>query len=217
MVGVLTVDSFIPLTNAAKEPTKSFSINTLDYAKVIDKTIAIVHSHCRDTKYASPYDLRTPSLADITNQKRSNKPWLIVGTDGELVTAPLQFPRIPNDNYIGRPFIWYINDCYNLVEDYYRYSLNIILPNKDITFDWTKLSHLSDAFNKYIKDYNFTDIYKVEEIRKGDLVLLDRNGVSASHLGIYEDGYIIHQDNLSRRQPLSNFIGNIRRILRYAH
>lgn len=216
MVGVLTADSFIPLTNIAKEPAKNFSIDPIAYAKVIDKTIAIVHSHCRNVRDHTPYDLRTPSLADITNQKRSKKPWLIVGTEGEIVTPALQFPRIPNSNYIGRSFIWYVNDCYNLVEDYYRYSMNIILPGKDISFDWTKLSNLSDAFTKYISDYNFTDIYKVEDIRKGDLLLMDRNGVSASHLGIYEDGYVIHQDNLSRRQPLSHFIGNIRRILRYA-
>jgi cell wall-associated NlpC family hydrolase len=139
-----------------------------------------------------------------------------VGTEGEVVTEPLQFPRIPNANYINRPFIWYVNDCYNLVEDYYRFTLGITLPEKDITFDWSNVQNLSGAFDKYISDYNFTDIYKVEDIRKGDLILIDRNGMAASHLGIYEDGYILHQDSLSRRQPLSNFIGNIRRILRYA-
>lgn len=216
MVGVVTLDSFIPLENKSTNPEKSFSIDPLVYVKVVDRTIAIVHSHCRNPRTREFYDLRTPSLADITNQKKSNKPWLIVGTEGEIVTPPIQFPREPNDNYVGRQFIWYVDDCYTLVQDYYRYSLNIILPDKASSFDWSKQENLSHSFTKYISDYGFTDIRKIEDIRKGDLLLLDRPGIESSHLGIYEDGYVLHQDLLSRREPFSNFIGNIRRILRHA-
>ena len=215
MCGVLTETSFISLTNISSNPSKSFSFGSIEYAKVINNTIAIIHSHCRDRKTPEPYDVRTPSLTDIVCQKRSNKPWLIVGTEGEIVTPALQIPREPNAEYLGRPFIWYINDCYNLVEDYYKFTLKIDLPPKDIDFDYTKTRTLFRAFDKYIESYGFRDIKRLEDIRNGDLILVDRQGIEASHLGIYENGYIIHQDSISKKEPISYFKGNIRRILRY--
>ena len=216
MCGFLTEDSFIPVENCSPEPLKSFVISALDYAKNFKKAIAIVHSHTKDLKEHSVYDLRTPSYTDYCSQKKTNLPWLIVGSEGLTVTDPIQFPRVPNPEFIGRRFQWFLNDCYNLVQDFYRFKLNIILPEQCIGKDYQSLQNKNDIFVDKYEHYGFKEI-PLEEIREGDLLLLDSGGFQCNHLGIYTEGKVLHQGLISCEVPFETFLGRINKVLRYAN
>ena len=214
MCGFLTQDDFIPVENCAENKQNSFRISALDYAKHHEKITAIVHSHTRERRAADLFDLRTPSYADYINQKETNLPWLIVGCEGFTVSDPIQFPRIPNNQYIGRRFQWFICDCYNLVQDFYRFELNIILPEQRIGTDYKELRHLNDIFLPYYEEYGFREI-PFDEITEGDLVLLNHGIHTNNHLGIYTKGQILHQEMISAIVPFENFLGRINKVLRY--
>lgn len=214
MCGLLTQNSFAECKNVSTDPTKGFAFNPLEFAQYFPKAIAVVHSHCRASNKPEIFDLRTPSYSDLIGQKRSAKPWLIVGTEGMSVTDPLQIPRIPSNQYLGRRFLWFINDCYSLVQDWYKFELGIELPDHQAKEDYRDLRNFSNLFTDYIQSYGFTEI-SLGEITRGDLLLLDNAGFEDNHLGIFTGTSVIHQDMISTEVPFETFIGRIKKVLRY--
>lgn len=214
MCGILTACDFFPLQNVHETPEAAFRFDRMEFAKFLPITTAIVHSHTRSIKTPEFFDLRTPSFTDMQQQKRSNLPWLIVGTEGLTVTEPLQFPRTPNNNYLGRKFLWFINDCYTLVQDWYRFELGIELPDADIKNDYREIRHLNDLFEPFIADYKFVEV-PFRHLADHDLVLLDNAGFNRNHLGVYCKGKVWHQDMLSVCEPVETFLGRINKVLRY--
>lgn len=217
MAGLLTAGGFIHCQNIADDPAKGFRISATDYAKHHADTIAVVHTHCPPPRKAILFDVRTPSYQDLQGQKQSGLPWLIFGCDGVDISDPIQLPRLPNPEYLNRPFIWFINDCYSLVQDYYRFELNIILPDHKATMPFDDIRRLNDVFGEHIADYGFTAHDTLDNLQNGDLLLLDNGGFKRNHLGIYHNGRVIHQDMLSVEQLFSDFFGRINQVLRYAH
>jgi proteasome lid subunit RPN8/RPN11 len=214
MCGFLTKDDFVPVQNCAEDKLNSFKISDVDTAKWFSKAIAIVHSHTRELKKQEVLDLRTPSYADFENQKRTGKPWLIVGCESLTVTESLQFPRTQNCKYEGRRFQWFINDCYNLVEDFYLFELGITLKERVVTEDYTQLRSMNNIFEQFISDYGFKEI-PFEQLQENDLVLLDSGGFVSNHLGIFTKGQILHQGMVSAYVPFETFLGRINKVLRY--
>jgi proteasome lid subunit RPN8/RPN11 len=214
MCGFLTEDDFIPVKNSADEPEKSFKIDAIAYAKYFSKAKAIVHSHTRELKKAEVFDLRTPSYADYINQKKTGLPWLIVGCEGLTVTDPIQFPRIPDNQYLGRPFQWFIYDCYNLVQDFYLFELGITLSEQRIGKDYQELRNMNNIFEGVFQDYGFVEV-PFEELTDGNLVLLDNGGFTCNHLGIYWKGQVLHQGMVSVSVPFETFLGRINKVLKY--
>jgi proteasome lid subunit RPN8/RPN11 len=217
MCGVLLKDSFIPVKNIAEEPDKAFRMHPLELAKICQNNtvIAIVHSHCRNARIPEVFDTRTPSLADMESQKVSNTPWLIVATEGQSVTTPLQIPRIGNNNYIGRPFIWFIWDCYTLIQDYYQFELGINLPNHTPDRDFKDLRFFSNLFDKFLDDFMFDELPIQTVLQRGDILLVNNLGGVRNHLVVYDGEALLHQDMLSIKVPLSTFAGRTSAILRY--
>ncbi len=213
-VGFLTQDSFIGLKNIASEPLNSFEIDPIEYAKYGKEAIALIHSHCQDSRNPPPLDIRTPSWTDIENQKRSAIPWLIFGTEGSTVTSPIQWPRVKNNNYLKRPFIWFVNDCYTLIQDWYEFELGIILPDHKANAEYLQYRQKNNLFDNYLEDYGFKEV-EFSAISRGDILLLDNKGYKRNHLGIYTGNSVIHQDMLSVEVPFETFIGRINAILRY--
>lgn len=216
MAGLLTKTGFIHCENRADDPSKAFKISALDYARHHSAIIAVVHTHIPPRRHALPFDVRTPSYEDIVGQRKSALPWLIFGCDGVLISEPVQLPRVPNDRYLNRPFIWFINDCYSLVQDYYRFELDIILPDHKADKPYDQIRTLNDLFVEHVSDYGFVACDTLDGLKNGDLLLLDSGGFKRNHLGVVHDGDVLHQDNLSVRQPLSDFIGRINQVLKYA-
>jgi len=215
MCGVLTADDFIQIKNVHSKPLQSFTMDRVQYGQVVEYAVAIVHSHVKQAADHLNVDIRTPSIKDRRFQKLSGLPWLIVGTEGQTVTPAIQFPRTPTNDYVGRDFIWHINDCYSLVQDYYQFEMDIVLLDSAIDFDPIN-GDINDVFAGYIEDYGFKDIFSLDEIKNGDLVLLDAVGFKKNHLGIYHNEKVLHQMQKSRFDPIANYQGRINRILRYA-
>ena len=214
MCGVCTIDDFIELDNVSDHPENSFRFDPVQYARVIEQTVYIVHSHTKELSYVETYDLRTPSHKDFINQKRSGKPWLIVGCEGFEVSEPVLFPRSPSPELLGRPFIWYVNDCYTLVMDYYKFNLGIDLDIHDESFDWAKHRTESNLFEPFIEKWGFKQS-SVDDLQNGDLIIISRHGLFANHLLIYHEGEVIHQLGISVQQPLSMYYTRINKVLRY--
>lgn len=216
MCGILTENDFIHLSNIHDIPEKNFRFDPKDIAIYWEQIKAIVHSHTRDKRKTTLFDLRTPSVADRTNQKKTNFPWLIVGTEGISVTSPIQFPRILNNNYLNRNFIWGINDCYTILQDIYYFELGILLPTHTdaITEDFVNVGNVNDIYKDYPENNGFRQI-KVEDIKNYDVILVDNGGFQRNHLGIFINNEIIHQDMVSVKVPFENFLGRINKVYTY--
>jgi proteasome lid subunit RPN8/RPN11 len=213
LCGVLRSGEFIELENIAEEPETSFRFDPTQYIHYRDCD-AIIHSHTKKQKRAYRLDLRTPSRADRIGQIESNKPWGIIATDGISVMEPIWLPRTPNNTYLGRPFIWFINDCYTLVQDYYLFEFGIRLIDHALEFDYMQGHRLQDkVFEKYISAAGFVERDVVGELRKGELLLLNHAGVEQSHLGIYTGDTVLHQDILSTVVSTDRVYHKISRVL----
>lgn len=214
MCGILTAKDFIPIQNTAENKEKSFKIDALEFVKYQSKAIAIIHSHTRPLKQAEIFDLRAPSYEDYLNQKQTGLPWLIVGCESLTVSEPIQFPRIPSKEYIGRRFQWFLTDCYNLVQDYYLFELGIELPEAIIEHDYLDIRHKNHLFDAYFEQYKFVEI-PLDKIQENDVLIIDQGGYIANHLGIYTQGKILHQGMVSSLVPFETFLGRINKVLRY--
>lgn len=214
MCGVLTAEDFIELDNYAIDPSKSFSFDPVQYGRVVEQVVAIVHSHTKSINDPEHYDLRTPSRKDRLNQRTTNKVWLIVGTEGHEVSEPIQFPREPSSQYLNRPFMWFVNDCYTLVQDWYRFERGIELMDHADDFDPANMQIFSGIFEPYIAQAGFVEVTSGQP-KFGDLLLLSAMGMLNNHLGIYDDGRVIHQLGLSVAEPYEAFLGKIHKVLRY--
>ncbi len=217
MCGVLTEEAFIPIRNVAENPLKSFALEPESFAVLLlrSNVKAIVHSHCRNIRVPEIFDTRTPSLADLAGQKETKIPWLIVATEGLTVTPPLELPREPSRSYVGRQFIWFMNDCYTLIQDYYHFELNIDLPNHKANKDFKDLRNSEGLFDDFIEEYGFTDLRKEEVVQNGDIFLVDNAGQRRNHLAVYHNGNLLHQDRLSVAVNPAVFAGRTHRVLRY--
>lgn len=217
MCGILLEEDFIPIKNVSKTPLESFELNPEQYAPIAcrEKIKGIIHSHCRNPRNPEVFDTRTPSLADINGQKQTKVPWLIVASEGMTVTPPLELPRLQSNRYIGRQFIWFINDCYTLVQDYYKFELGIELPDHKAEKDFKALRHFEGLFDGFIEAYGFTDLTKGESLTNGDLFLVDNAGHRRNHLAIWHNGKVLHQDVVSLETNPAVFAGRTHRYLRY--
>jgi cell wall-associated NlpC family hydrolase len=148
-------------------------------------------------------------------QKASGIPWGIVGCEGLTVSYPIWLPRQPKQKYLNRRFIWFIDDCYSLVQDYYLFELNIELPNHKATEDFEQLRNFNNLFDEHILEYGFCQLPIDTKLEKGDLLLLDNAGGKRNHLGIYTGTGILHQSLISKEESLEHFINKFHRVLRH--
>lgn len=214
MCGLLTQDDFVLCPNVHPEPQSAFTISATALAPWAGKIIAIVHSHCREPRKYEVFDCRTPSLSDVEGQEQSGVPWLIVGTEGETCTEPLELPRTPSRNYIGRQFVWFIDDCYTIIQDFYQFEFGITLP-PHLRQDFVSMRDWNHLFADHISNYGFVEVFGLENLADGMVLLLDNGRGKSNHLGIYFQGKVLHQGELSAWEPAEHFVGRIQRILKY--
>lgn len=211
MCGFLLPDSFVRVTNYSHTPDKSFIISALDRV-LYPNAIAVVHTHVANGY--THFDIRTPSVEDCEGQEKSGLPWLIYSTDGLTISSePIQIPRYPNPNYENRPFITGFSDCYSIVQDWYWFNLGIVLK-PHIVYSVKDIVTGKTTFDNFIKEFGFYEI-PLSNLQEGDLLLLNNGTGSRNHLGIYTDGKVLHQDELSRYEPFENFHGMINAVLRH--
>lgn len=117
---LITADTVIPIKNVSARPIEGFVMCPIELAAALDNhtPIAIFHSHPDDTAHPSGHDLVRMSRAD------NPLPWVIMSwPDYDMtVTQPQQPAKL-----IGREFVHGAQDCYTLVQDFYKAKLGSTL------------------------------------------------------------------------------------------
>lgn len=197
---------FIPAQNQHVDKEHAFRISREDFVSVREnhKIKYIIHSHCRDpeTDYGmiSKYDIRTPSAMDVATQKSLGIPFIIAGSDGETVLddGVILDPSNRNRPLLGRNFIWYINDCWTMVRDYYWQKRKVDLGFHHHTFDWYNNGEgVVFPFYKYfLERWGFVEIDE-SELQEGDIVVMGIQG-DYNHIGIWTKDFNVLQTMIGR-------------------
>lgn len=208
---ILKSGKYHACTNQHPEPSKNFTISALEYAKYISKVEAVVHTHIPERR--AIIDPRTPSLADLSAQKKTGLPWLIFSCDGSDISAPVQFPRVHEPNLTHRPFIPHIADCYSLVQDAYLSWYDIELKD-GVEYTEDDIFKGVLTFDAIHKDFDFLEV-NPSDLKDGDLCVISTTGTRRNHLGIFKEGRVYHQHEISVDEDVNVFAGRI--ITAYRH
>jgi proteasome lid subunit RPN8/RPN11 len=183
--------------NIAVNPNAHFMIDPVDYCAAADRgeVVGIWHTH--------PELSPQPSDADRVGCEASELPWFIIGInkvqdsftfEGPIVVEPSGFEM----DYVGRPYVFGVLDCYSLVRDYYRRERGIKMGEYPrIDRFWNK-GH--DFFLDNFKNEGFERVE--DEPKEGDLFIMQVSAAIPNHIGIYigNDQMLHHCDGrLSRR------------------
>lgn len=171
---------YVPCRNTAATPSEHFRLAPEDYAAAEDRgeVLAVVHSH--------PDHSAMPSDADRVACEASGIPWHIVevrkgADDGVAVGELYSFvPAGYEAPLIGRPFHHGVLDCLTLIQDYYRREMGILLPQYEREDEWWNKGQ-----NLYLDHYEAAGFYPVNDLRQGDLVLLQIRAPVPNHGAIY--------------------------------
>lgn len=182
--------------NISDSPEERFVISSDEFKGFIDTTgvYAIWHTHVNDL-----YPL-TPSPTDIAACNVTGVDWIIIDMksyDDEKIEFGEFFniePEEYDDNYLERPYIYGVRDCFTLARDYYKKEFNIDIDFRaegypEIT-DWQNrgISMLTDSYKKA----GFVKLFD-EEPRVGDLFLIQMSASITDHIAIYiGDDKILH-------------------------
>ena len=112
----------VPCLNVSPKPGAHFIISPLDIMELskTGKVVGFYHSHIEDEKF-------TLSEYDRLVREKLNLDSLIYSIQHDKFIY--YHPNQHKPKYLGRPFIIGLYDCINLVQDYYKYSLNIKIPD----------------------------------------------------------------------------------------
>ena len=142
---------------------------------------AVVHSH--------PHTSANPSMADRAMCEASLLPWLICGwPSGHFVelqpsgwSAPLE----------GREFAFGVLDCYTLIQDWYRRTLGVDLPDFARTDGfWRRGEHL---YRQGLEEAGF-DVVDTRDPQVGDGLLMRVDSPEVdNHAAVYlGNGMMLH-------------------------
>jgi len=188
-----------PCRNTAPD-MNHFVLAPEDYAAAADtgEIVAVVHSH--------PHAPVTPSEADRVACEASGLPWHIVAVPSELWRTLL--PTGYRAPLVGRPFAFGVLDCYSLVRDYFRETLDLALPEIPRTDKfWERgenlyLDHLTEAGFAIVADGP----------RPHDGILMQIGSPLPNHAAVYlGDGIILHHlaKRLSCREVYGGFYAKV--------
>lgn len=163
--GVITNGVYHPCENIAFDPYNHFEIDPVAYLD-FGEIEAIVHSHPNGTGEASEMDKIQMGLHGVD--------WLICGVGKDLLTDDFYFDvkihqaTAHNPPLLGREYVHGVQDCYTLVQDYFKRELKIDLPNFKRIDDWWE-----DENHEPLYENNFTKagFIQVDDLQKHDVIL----------------------------------------------
>lgn len=177
--------------NLARNPKDQFVMSPEDYAMAASQgeILAIWHTHVECDPVASD--------ADKIGCENTQLPWYIVSVymkdDGEFHFSDLNFiePTGYELDYVGRPYVWGVIDCFTILRDYYRKEFGIHINDYPREEPNGKTGHhyFIDAFE--FEGFVLLDAHA--PYKKGDLIFMQIQGMEPNHCAIYiGDDKILH-------------------------
>lgn len=214
--GFVVRGAYVPCTNVAPDPLKSYEVDRAVYEKYEEELQAIVHSHPDGPEYPSIEDMRSALASgvpngivcvykkDADNPPRCSRPFFW----GEGVVRP---------PLLGRTFRHGVTDCYALIRDWYKETEKIDLPEFPREWMWWKTG--GDMYRLLSANAGFRQFRGGDKPRKGDVFLASimSKGV-VNHAGIYlGNDLIVHHptdgggygpNSLSGRVSASRYVNS---------
>lgn len=163
--GVITNGVYHPCDNIAFDPYNHFEIDPVAYLD-FGEIEAIVHSH--------PNGTGEPSEMDKIQMGLHGVDWLICGVGKDLLTDDFYFDvkihqaKAHHAPLLGREYVHGVQDCYTLVQDYFKRELKIDLPNFKRIDDWWE-----DENHEPLYENNFAKagFEVVDDLQPHDVIL----------------------------------------------
>lgn len=165
---------YFPLANTAPDGNDSFRIAPADWATVEEQgeVIAVVHSH---PDYAAK-----ASQADEAGCIASGLPWYIQEVRNGVSGALERIDPGPPVPLVGRQFFHGTLDCLQIILDYYKREKGIDLGQYAREDGWWEAG--KDYYRELLPQAGF---YPVEDLRDGDVILMQVRSPVPNHAGIY--------------------------------
>lgn len=205
--GVITRTGTVkPMTNCATNKERAWMFDHKEWAEIENDAVALIHSHV--AKELGAIDVRTPSRADIACVYSLMLPMFIVGKIGNICFPVVRIPSIPHKSYVGRSYIYAVQDCGVLIRDYYLHELGIALDLNPMDSLCDRKDQSGVALSVLARN-GFVE-GDVHYFKKGDIFLISRNGQRRNHAVLCIDNeYCIDQAEISQKWPISHFINDI--------
>jgi len=175
---------FRPCVNSAEKPTLDFRIDSLEYRRVSgeDEVIGIWHSHINRPPAMTPTDLAYCEITAV--------PWFITSiylSDGQYVFSgtTVHEPTGCKPDYLQRPYVFGVMDCYSLCRDYLARELSIEIPAYQ---DCRVPGWASKGYNFFAEKYEeagFARLPSGSAAEIGDLFLMQIAAGVPDHIGVY--------------------------------
>jgi proteasome lid subunit RPN8/RPN11 len=192
-VGYLKDSEFFPLENIAEDKKHQFEV---DPSFLINEPDCLLHSHTTGFEIQT-HDPRSPSFTDLKSQIATAIEWGICVTDGQVCEDPLYWGN-PNNRppLLDREFIFNIQDCLCLCQDWFYNEHGIVLPTEPRDADWNECGH--DYMETLYPKWGFEQI-ALSELSIGSILFYQVRSPVVNHLGIY----------LGNNEVLSHWFGRV--------
>jgi proteasome lid subunit RPN8/RPN11 len=176
-------ERYFPCKNLAPNSQQMFVLNPDDYVRIEDmgQITEVFHSH--------PFTSAAASEADRVACEKSNLIWTICSPKSNTWSTiePCGF-KAP---LVGRQWVWAVTDCWSLVRDWYQeHGIRLRDWERPLTI---KEFEKNPMFESCWRDTGFFSVTDEEDIKRGDLVLMQIHGIGLNHIGVYiGEGLLLH-------------------------
>lgn len=192
---VLKNGQIVICANVAADPTTEFEISAEDFALYESEMVAIWHSHPDGNRF---------SPADIRACKASNLPWILYDCKSGIFRYADPTGNAP---YLGRDFVYGLNDCFGLVTDWLRREMNFDFPDVDRYEDEPVPSE--KVLREFPSLMEKSGLVRVKDIQEGDILFIQTRSPLPNHAAIMVDlerNHILH--HLIDKESAIDFYGS---------
>ena len=167
-------ETYWPCENLAEKPGDYFVLNPDDWADCEDtgEIISLIHSH--------PIGGVKASENDLVSCEHLGLPWHIIDPNTKAINSFKPTGYKPN-KLIGRRWIWGVQDCWTLIDDWFRIEKGIVFKR------WPRPKTLKEFiddpyFERVLTESGFRELKEEEELQYGDVLLANDN---LDHVALY--------------------------------
>ena len=157
--------------------------------------MAVWHSHPEGNRF---------SPADVRACKASNLPWILYDCKSGIFRYADPTGNAP---YLGRDFVYGLNDCFGLVTDWLRREMNFDFPDVDRYEDEPVPSEkILGGFPSLMEK---SGLIRVKDIQEGDILFIQTRSLLPNHAAIMVDverNHILH--HLIDKESAIDFYGS---------